>query len=134
MKQLPYDKELMKLVCQLRERGGFKHINLSNCLNIDRTTYGRMESGDLGFTPGQLMIMAQSLKTSHYQLMALVDTKLEYKFLNTSFSTLLIKALKMIEGKDEEISFNEDELQFIISVLHKKYLEVWSENPNLRYE
>jgi DNA-binding XRE family transcriptional regulator len=134
MKQLEYDKELMKLVTELRERTGFKHINLSNCLGIDRTTYGRMEHGDLGFTPGQFRIMAQSLKTNHFQLMALVETKFEDKFFNTTFSSLLIKALKMIQGDEEEISFSASELQFVIKVLQNKYLEVWSEKPNLRYQ
>lgn len=133
MKQLQYDKELMKLVAQLRERTGYKHVNLSNCIGVDRSTYGRMEHGDLGFTPGQLRIMAQSLKTSHYQLMALVDSKFENKIYSNKLPSILIKALKMIEGQDEEINFSEAELQFVISVLKKKYEEMWSENPYLRY-
>lgn len=134
MKQLPYDKELMKLITQLRERTGYKHVNLSNDLGIDRSTYSRMEHGDLGFTPGQLKIMAHSMKTSHYQLMALVDSKFEGDFYSSTFSTILIKALKMIEGQDEKICFSQEELRFVISVIQKKYEDMWAENPSLRFQ
>lgn len=132
MKPLAYDLQLIELVKVLRERNRFKHINLSGPLGIDRTTYGRMENGELGFTPGQLKIMAHELKTNHYQLQLLVDSKGEKQFYNTTLSTLLIKSIKMIEGTAEHIEFSEEELNFIISLIKKKYEEMRLIQPDLR--
>ena len=133
MKPLDYDLKLIELVKVLRERNGFKHINLADPLGIDRTTYGRMENGELGFTPGQLKVMAHELKTNHYQLQLLVDSKGDNEFYNTTLSTILIKSIKMIECKGGQIEFSEEELNFIISLIKKKYEEMWLIQPSLRW-
>jgi transcriptional regulator with XRE-family HTH domain len=132
MKPLPYDIELIELVKTLRERYGYKHINMAEALDIDRSTYSRFESGDLAFSPGQLKIMAKELRTNHHQLQFLVDSKGEREFFNTTFSTILISTIKMIEGKNEAINFSEAELHFVISVIKNKYEEMWREQPLLR--
>jgi transcriptional regulator with XRE-family HTH domain len=133
MKPLPYDLELISLVKTLRERNGFKHINMAEALGINRTTYGRLEEGKLRFSPGQLKIMANELRTNHYQLQLLVDSKGERQFYNTTFSTILINAIKMIEGKNEMINFSEAELHFVISTIKNKYEEMWRDQPLLRF-
>lgn len=134
MKPTDYDLQLIELIKSLRTREGFKLVNLSDSLGIDRSTYGRIEKGKLGFTTGQLKILARELKTNHYQLQFLVDSKCENQFYNTTFSTLLIKALKMIEGNEEQINFSEAELYYVISILKSKYEEMWSKEPDLRYK
>lgn len=133
MKPLLYDLELMKLIKALRERSGFKHINLSDAIGVDRSTYSRMESGELCFTPGQFKIMAHTLETNQYQLYFLVDSKGDKQFFNTTLSTILIKTIKMLEGKDAAIEFSEAELMFVINLIKKKYEEMWMQSPNLRY-
>lgn len=133
MKPNQYDVQLMKVVKTLREREGFKLINLANPLGIDRSTYGRIEKGELGFTPGQLKIMAHQLKTNHYQLQLLVDTKDEKQGSNTSLSAMLIKLLKLIDDQNTALDFNEDELHYVISILTKKYEDMQKEEPSLHY-
>ncbi len=133
MKPLDYDLKLISLIKTLRERNGFKHVNLAHPLGVDRTTYGRMENGELAFTPGQLQIMAHELQTNHLQLLILTDSKYDPQFYNTTFSTILIKVIKMAEGRDEPIQFSEAELSFVIAHLKRKYEEMWLAQPSLRY-
>jgi hypothetical protein len=133
MKQYEYDLKLIKLVKALRERNGFKHINLSEPLGISRTTYGRIENSELSFTPAQFKIMAHELNTNHIQLLSLADSDVSEYFHNTTLSTLLIKTLKMLEGKNDKIDFSEAELYFVIDLIKKKYEEMWLEKPSLRY-
>jgi len=132
MKPLAYDIELIELVKALRERNGFKHVNLADAIGVDRSTYSRMECGELGFTPGQFKIMANALKTNQYQLYFLVDSKGDKQFYNTTLSTILIKTIKMLEGKANEIEFSEEELFFVINLIKKKYEEMWLNSPDLR--
>lgn len=133
MKPLDYDLRLISLIKTLRERNGFKHINLSEPIGVDRTTYGRMENGELAFSPGQLKIMAHELHTNHLQLLILADSKYDEHFYNTTFSTILIKAIKMAEGRDEQIHFSEAELNFVIAHIKRKFEEMWDRTPSLRY-
>lgn len=133
MKPLPYDLELMELVKALRERSGFKHINLADSIGVERSTYSRMERGELSFSPGQFKIMCHELKTNHHQLYFLVDSKYDKEFYNTTLSTILIKTIKMLEGKNENINFSEQELFFVINLIKNKYKEMWLNQPHLRY-
>lgn len=133
MKPLDYDLKLIALIKTLRERNGFKHINLADPIGVDRTTYGRMENGELAFSPGRLKIMAHELQTNHLQLLILTDSKSDTQFYNTTFSTILIKAIKLAEGRDEPIQFSEAELNFVIAHIKRKYHEMWKAKHSLRY-
>jgi transcriptional regulator with XRE-family HTH domain len=132
METLYYDLKLSALIKTLRQRNGFKHLNLADAIGVNRSTYGRMENGESVFTPGQVKILASELQTNHLQLYVLADENLDEQFHNTSFSTILIKTIKLAEGRDERIEFSEAELNFVIEHLKKKYQQKWSEDPSLR--
>jgi transcriptional regulator with XRE-family HTH domain len=132
MKLLDYDLKLSALIKTLRQRNGFKHLNLAHAIGVNRSTYGRMENGESVFTPGQLKILANELQTNHLQLYVLADAKLNEPFHDTSFSTMLIKVIRIAEGRDDGVEFSEAELNFVINHLQKRYAQKWLENPSLR--
>lgn len=124
MKHLDYDLQVMQIVKALREQQCLKHNNLALPLKINRTTYSRIEKGEIAFTPGQLRIMAKELNTNHFHILSCADAFDDYGFNATSFLEVLIKFILMSEGKGTDVNFTNDELDFIISKIKEKYAQV----------
>jgi transcriptional regulator with XRE-family HTH domain len=68
MKQLVYDNYLIQFVKRARLQQNIKQSFLANAIKVNRTTYGRMESGRLAFSPGQLRIIVKELKIDFLKL------------------------------------------------------------------
>jgi hypothetical protein len=128
MKHLDYDIQVMRIIKALREQRSLKHKNLALPLDINRTTYGRIEKGKIAFTPGQLRIMAKELNTTHFHILTCADAFDDYGFKANSFIEVLLKFILMTEGKGSDVNFTQDELDFIISKLKEKYAQVNKKN------
>jgi transcriptional regulator with XRE-family HTH domain len=124
MKPLEYDLKIIKIIKALRAPAILKQINLAHALDIDQSSYSRIERGDLAMTPGQLKIVANLLQTSHFQVLALADSTDNKEFKSTSLSEILIKTTLMLEGKTNDLNFTEDEMEFVISKIREKYAEM----------
>jgi transcriptional regulator with XRE-family HTH domain len=131
MPQLNYDLKLMEIIKGLRQQSQLKHVNLAKALNVDRTTYGRMECGESAITPGQLRIIAHHLKTNHFQILSLADAHFNEPMHSSTFSTILIKAILTVEGKGDTIEFTNSEFEFVIETLRKKYDEMQNKKAKI---
>ncbi|WP_317899531.1 helix-turn-helix domain-containing protein [Aurantibacillus circumpalustris] len=124
MKPQEYDLRIVKVIKALRGTSFIKQINLANALNIDQSTYSRIEKGELSFSPGQLKIVAQALQTSHFQILTLADCDNIIDFNTTSYTQTLIKFILMITEKRQDLNFTMEELDFLISKIKEKQSEM----------
>jgi transcriptional regulator with XRE-family HTH domain len=121
MKLLEYDLKVIRTVKALRELRKLKQFIIANALGIDRTTYSRIENGELPISFGQLKIIAGELDTSVFQIMAIADADDDLDFKMTSLSDILVRFVLMNEGKDSKITFSEEEFEFIIGKIKAHY-------------
>ncbi len=80
--QFKYDKKIAMTISSLRKLKGIKQITVSNALCVDQSVYSRIENGEINITPGQLRIIAHTLETSIFQIIALVEQEIDFS--NTS--------------------------------------------------
>lgn len=74
MSQANYDKRLMEEVRNLRRSKDLKQDTIALALNIDRTTYSRIERGERPFTVSQLRSMCNALGVSLHKLIKIVES------------------------------------------------------------
>jgi transcriptional regulator with XRE-family HTH domain len=123
MKLLEYDLKIIKTVKALRELRGIKQVIVANALEIDRTTYTRVENGEVAITAGQLKIIASALNTSTFQIMAIADADDNIDFKMTSLSDILVRFVLMSKELGDKINFSEEELEFIIGKIKSFYFK-----------
>lgn len=121
MKLLEYDLKVIRTVKALRELRQVKQVTIALALDIDRTTYSRIENGELPISFGQLKIIASELNTSVFQIMAIADADDDLDFKMTSLSDILVRFVLMHEGKSQKIAFTEVELEYIIGKIKTHY-------------
>ena len=126
MKPLNYDLKVVDIIKALRQSNNIKQMNFACDLNIDQSTYCRVEKGELALSSAQVKIAAHICKTNHIQVLTLADSECDKEnFLGTSFSELLIRFTLMYEGKGSHVNFTEEEMEFVISMIRKKYKEIF---------
>lgn len=88
-----YDKQIMKVVKNLRSEKGLKQFVVADALSVDRSVYCRIENGEATFSTSQLKLISNVLGVSLHQILFLAEncgldeTELETRYLR--FKTLL---------------------------------------------
>jgi transcriptional regulator with XRE-family HTH domain len=121
MKPLEYDYKVIRTVKALRELRQIKQLVLADALGLERSTYSRIENGELPITFGQLKIIAKELNTSVFQIMAIADADDDIDFNLTSLSDILVRFVLMSDTKGPRVTFAEEELEFIITKIKGFY-------------
>lgn len=74
MRQHDYDKQIMKVVKDLRIAKGLKQFALAQAIGIDRSFYCRIENGEASFSPGQLKLITEALGVSLFHVLFIAES------------------------------------------------------------
>lgn len=123
MHQLSYDLKICSTIKALRQLRQIKQSTLAEVLQVDQSTYCRIERGETTITPAQLKIIAEALQTSLFQILTIADADESKNFKLKSLSNLLIKFVVLFEEANEKLNFSEEELHFIVSKIRLNYAD-----------
>lgn len=121
MKKNHLNINIAAVIYALRKWKGLHQLYYANVLNIDRSTYGRMESGKAGIAATRLKEIADVFCVSLTSLHAFADTIAHIDFKNMGISHML--SLFESRNSAEKENFTSEELHIIFS-----YIKVYFEN------
>jgi transcriptional regulator with XRE-family HTH domain len=117
-----YDITLAQILKALRVSRGWCQSYIAQEINIDQSTYSRIERGESAVTAGQLKLIARLYHTSHFQLLALADHQAgDTNFRLTSFSELLVNIVELLTVGYRQEDLTESEIEFLVSVIRRKF-------------
>lgn len=124
MKASEYDINMRRNLKRLRKERGLSQDDLAKELNMTKSNYSKIESGERKITTGQLIVIAQRIKVSPSELILLCNGEKGYwpkeKF---SVQELFAKLILIKEGRREKISFNQTEEEFL-KLVKKNYFSL----------
>lgn len=123
MHQLSYDLKICSTIKALRQLRQIKQATLAKVLEVDQSTYCRIERGETTITPAQLKIIAGALQTSLFQILTIAEVDDSKNFKLKALSNLLIKFVLLFEEANEKLNFSEEELHFIVSKIRLNYAD-----------
>jgi transcriptional regulator with XRE-family HTH domain len=124
MRHLEYDLKLAMTIKAYRELRQIKQSVLANAINVSKTTYSKIESGEIAITPGLLKIISINLGTSNFQILAIVEANEVFTENYIPLSELLLNYAKIIAGIDTKQILTHDELEFIIKKIKARHAQL----------
>ena len=118
MKLSIYDRKLSEIIKLLRQVRHVKQTHIANALFINQSTYSRMENGEIPFSPGQVHQIALELKTTTFQIYAIVESDLNNEHYPTTLSQMLSNFISYT--KSSKNNLNEEEVENILRLIKSK--------------
>ncbi len=118
MKPLDYDLKITTTVKAFREIRGIKQFEMAKILGCSESYYSKYEHGCKAFTAGQLKLIGQVLRISHLQIMAIADAYENDSLRITPLSEIIVKYIRMFEGRIKSVWLTENELDILLNETH----------------
>lgn len=121
MNQHEYNLKIARTIKALRELRRVKQQVLADNLFMGRSTYCKIENGEILLNPGQLKVIAETLNTSVFQIFAIAEADELINFKSTCLSEILISFVLMHKPETYHLNIGEEGLTFIIEKIKKSY-------------
>ena len=118
MKLSIYDKKLAEIIKLLRQARHVKQTHIANALFINQSTYSRMENGEIQLSPGQVHQISLELHISTFQIYAIVESELNYKYYYSTLSHILNDSINHFQNNKSEL--NQEVAEYILKMTENK--------------
>jgi transcriptional regulator with XRE-family HTH domain len=132
MNQHEYNLKIARTIKALRELRRVKQQVLADNLCIGRTSYSKIENGEILLNPGQLKIIAQTMNTSVFQIFAIAEADELINFKSTCLSDILLWFVSHNHEKPYQIDLGEEGLTFIIEKIKTNYYKTKLKDSNTK--
>jgi transcriptional regulator with XRE-family HTH domain len=114
MKQTGYNFRIARTIKALRKMRVLTQNEMAEALCVNRSSYSKLENGEVAITVECLKIVSKILETSVFQIHVMVEADILIDFKLTCLSEILIRYTNLIVKLGDEPVLNKSELEFII--------------------
>ena len=118
-----YDKKIASTIATLRKLKGIKQIVVADALCVDQSVYSRIEKGETHITTGQLKIISESLETSVFQIISIVEHEMEILTTSNpknSLPDLITNYILNFHSHETIETFTIEDYQKVIEIINAK--------------
>lgn len=121
MNQQEYNLKIARAIKALRELRRVKQQIVADNLSLGRSSYCKIENGEIILNPGQLKVIAQTLNITVFQIFAIAEADDIINFKSTCLSDILLWFVLNKTEKQYQFEIGEEGLTFIIESIKRSY-------------
>lgn len=121
MQPVKSDLKVLLTIIAIRKLRQLKHINMAISLNIDRSSYSRLERGEVSMSQRKFSEIAEALSTSMYTILMIANALDKIDIGEKHVKEILSLFLQICAREPVQLDFQPGELRFIFYVIKRFY-------------